>query len=131
MSERLIAAENGKKLYATGRPCKRGHLAERYVSTGNCVDCIKESNERFRPKNPDIGKYLIECPVKRYLELKAFADALMLDFAARPAASETVYDGTADRKRMVVNTTKVVDAEWAAAPRPTLWSDPEPIPPKA
>ena len=28
--------------YITGKPCRRGHVGERYVSTGNCVQCLRE-----------------------------------------------------------------------------------------
>lgn len=28
--------------YFTGKPCKRGHLAPRFVSTRNCVECNRE-----------------------------------------------------------------------------------------
>lgn len=30
------------KTYFTGKPCRKGHVAERYVSTGHCVVCQKE-----------------------------------------------------------------------------------------
>src|SRR3546814_1154719 len=30
------------KHYSTGRPCKRGHLAPRFRSTGNCTECNRE-----------------------------------------------------------------------------------------
>lgn len=26
--------------YFTGKPCKRGHVAERYLSTRGCVECL-------------------------------------------------------------------------------------------
>ena len=38
MSERSEAKAAGKARYFTGRPCKHGHLVERYVG-GACVDC--------------------------------------------------------------------------------------------
>ena len=31
----------GFKVYRTGQPCRRGHTGWRYVSTGNCIDCLK------------------------------------------------------------------------------------------
>jgi len=31
----------GMKVYRTGRACRRGHSGYRYVSTNNCIDCIK------------------------------------------------------------------------------------------
>lgn len=37
--DRYDQANKGQKRYYTGRPCKRGHMVERFVSTGGCVDC--------------------------------------------------------------------------------------------
>ena len=31
--------------YFTGKPCKRGHLAERYTSTGMCINCQNHHHE--------------------------------------------------------------------------------------
>jgi 5-methylcytosine-specific restriction endonuclease McrA len=58
----------GLKRYFTGKPCKHGHVAERYTSIGNCVECqaqnyrdwypenvsgIVERNARWRADNPE------------------------------------------------------------------------------
>ena len=45
MSDREIisrkeAKSRGLKKYFTGKPCKHGHIAERYVDGGGCKDCI-------------------------------------------------------------------------------------------
>lgn len=37
---RRAAFEAGKTRYNTGVPCKHGHVAERYVSNGGCVQCV-------------------------------------------------------------------------------------------
>jgi hypothetical protein len=34
--------------YSTGKPCKRGHTAERYVSTRQCVACQFENRQKWR-----------------------------------------------------------------------------------
>jgi 5-methylcytosine-specific restriction endonuclease McrA len=39
---RLEAKSKGLRLYFTGNPCKRGHIAERLVSSWNCVECVGE-----------------------------------------------------------------------------------------
>lgn len=39
--ERKEAAAAGLKKYNTGRPCKHGHMAERYVDSGACSACLK------------------------------------------------------------------------------------------
>jgi hypothetical protein len=33
----------GLKRYFTGKPCKQGHVTERYVTKSSCVECLKES----------------------------------------------------------------------------------------
>jgi len=47
-SSRVISCKDAKtqglSRYFTGKPCKRGHIAERYVRTGNCIHC---DNERY------------------------------------------------------------------------------------
>lgn len=38
-SLRDAAALQGAKRYSNGKPCKRGHMSERWTSTGGCVEC--------------------------------------------------------------------------------------------
>jgi hypothetical protein len=40
-SEREVAKANNSSTYFTGKPCKRGHVAERFVSTYTCVECSR------------------------------------------------------------------------------------------
>lgn len=37
---RDVATAENRTRYFTGYPCKRGHLAERYTSTGGCTACV-------------------------------------------------------------------------------------------
>lgn len=39
--------------YFTGRPCVRGHLAERFVTGGACVECNRENAARRRKTHPE------------------------------------------------------------------------------
>lgn len=41
---RQTALKRGKRRYFTGLPCKRGHIAERLVSTYVCLECAKIQN---------------------------------------------------------------------------------------
>ena len=38
------ARQNGIKTYYTGQPCKNGHDSYRYVQSGTCAACIRQSN---------------------------------------------------------------------------------------
>lgn len=48
--KRTEAQAAGLKTYSTGRPCHRGHVAERYVSTGQCVECLREDRKVITPR---------------------------------------------------------------------------------
>lgn len=51
--KRADAKAQGLKRYFTGKPCKHGHIDERYTSIHKCVKCQKESvKERYR-ENPE------------------------------------------------------------------------------
>lgn len=45
----------GLKCYFTGRPCKQGHVADRYVSSRNCVVCVEQraKTDTFKLKQKD------------------------------------------------------------------------------
>ena len=38
---RREALDAGEKYFFTGKPCKYGHLTERYVGNGGCLDCLR------------------------------------------------------------------------------------------
>ena len=48
---RGVAKKAGSKWYCTGKPCKNGHISERFVSTGQCVQCMKERGIESRDEN--------------------------------------------------------------------------------
>jgi Recombination endonuclease VII len=45
------AFDKGLKRYYTGLSCKFGHTAERMISNGSCVACLKDRRDRTREKN--------------------------------------------------------------------------------
>ena len=47
-----FAKDNGMKFYHTGRPCQRGHLVDRYVQGGACIECsrLRITSEIFKEK---------------------------------------------------------------------------------
>lgn len=42
--ERKQALDEGRNTYFTGRPCKRGHIAERFTSSWLCIECSRENH---------------------------------------------------------------------------------------
>ena len=52
---RKFAKQNSLKFYFTGKPCKYGHVDERYTSSSDCKTCrLTKSNERYREKRSEI-----------------------------------------------------------------------------
>ena len=47
---RADAVAQHSKTFFTGRPCNRGHVARRYTSTGNCVECARAAAQTFNDK---------------------------------------------------------------------------------
>jgi hypothetical protein len=82
------ARRAGKMTYSTGKPCRRGHVGGRYVSTGNCVECMRENAQ---------DKAVIQQSVKRMQRGKKlgnpqmFAATLPLDHHARFKQLQMAY----------------------------------------
>jgi hypothetical protein len=58
---RKQAIENGESRYFTGKPCKRGHISERYVNNSSCLSCAGagEGVNYHRWTSDDIAKLRI------------------------------------------------------------------------
>lgn len=50
-----------------GKPCKKGHNGERYISNKSCVFCNRDAAKKHREENPEHAKAKKqECRLKRY-----------------------------------------------------------------
>lgn len=47
----------GLQFYYTGKPCKNGHIAQRFASSATCKACSDAANVRFKARNPLIHTY--------------------------------------------------------------------------
>lgn len=47
---RAEAIRLGLSKYFTGKPCPKGHVAERWTSSSTCIACTQETRDRFRLK---------------------------------------------------------------------------------
>lgn len=48
MTPRKIAASTGLPTYSTGKPCKYGHMSNRYASSGACIACLKDNAKELK-----------------------------------------------------------------------------------
>lgn len=51
--ERAKALANGEVRYFTGRPCKNGHIEERFAKSGECIVCAALRCKRFQENNKE------------------------------------------------------------------------------
>jgi hypothetical protein len=93
LSYREAKAANLKR-YVTGRACRNGHVAERYVASRACVECDRKLWQRVRPRlDTEVRRIYIRVPKNQpgariaFLEkrLQAAADAY---FASRGGPEE-------------------------------------------
>lgn len=56
LQPRALAKLEGKTRYFTGKPCANGHVAERIVSNGRCIECMYEWRERRWAERPQERK---------------------------------------------------------------------------
>lgn len=61
---RALAKKADIRFYYSGKPCKYGHLAERYTVTGQCVVCVAQRSHEHLAQQNAWGK-------ARYHRLKA------------------------------------------------------------
>jgi 5-methylcytosine-specific restriction endonuclease McrA len=73
---RSDAVQQGLKRYFTGKPCLRGHVAERFTSVYSCVICQRSHTDGWRDANPERHHELAVQREKKYVERrKAYAIA--------------------------------------------------------
>ena len=53
LMDRKTAKEQGLKFFYTGRPCHKGHVDKRLVSTKKCYTCSKLMAQEYKAKNKE------------------------------------------------------------------------------
>lgn len=122
---RQDAKHAGLVRYCTGKPCKRGHLAERLVSTCKCVTCnaektleryradpaaANEKNRAWREANPE-KIAAIEARRNREARKQAARDRYAADPSAAKAQAKAWAKANAERRRVVFSAWRLANLE--------------------
>ena len=87
---RRDAHARGMVRYWTGKPCRRGHLAHRYVTSGICTACIAERNGSYHRRHATLRRLVADLHPDDYEAAKALVDALVAArFHAASVTAET------------------------------------------
>src|SRR5512139_117205 len=75
MADRIISRKDaqaqGLKRYFTGKPCKHGHTAERFVIGRKCVECSQASCRRQYAKDPQKAVERVRAYYAEHVEERA------------------------------------------------------------
>lgn len=63
---RALAKERGMTHYFTGVTCRNGHVSERYVNSGHCLQCKNNSFSRWRVENLERHQRLCSDSARRW-----------------------------------------------------------------
>jgi hypothetical protein len=84
---RELARKEGKDRYFTGKPCKRGHIAERYTSNTICTQCGKEIyhvQDRDHYRDPANTFYRQFCSLGQKAKKKGIPFEITFDTLEKP-----------------------------------------------
>lgn len=82
----------GASTYFTGRPCKHGHLSERYVSNGHCKVCVDIRHKQWRKDFPEKTNAISQRWKKKNKDaLAAYKKAYNAKFPEKNAACAVRY----------------------------------------
>lgn len=96
------AKKKGARYYFTGKPCSRGHVAWRYVSTRNCSDCVAEDRGQAEIERRHKSHDEVLTPVNLVL----YPDQMQIAVDTAHALCESKYPG---RKLTVLMGDRYVD----------------------
>jgi hypothetical protein len=97
-SSRQEAAKLGARFFNTGRPCRNGHVADRYTSTGNCSACLAASREQLaaavreakRPAQDGAALFTYRLHPADHAAALAYCQGLDLQRGRMPQAGQAV-----------------------------------------
>lgn len=81
---RAEAHAKGLKHFFTGKPCTKGHISRRFVTTGGCMTCNRERGSRYAVGQPTDFKWALH--PDDHAAAKAYCQALDLQRSLHVAA---------------------------------------------
>ena len=83
--------------YFTGKECRNGHFAQRYVTTGSCSECLKRYTSSFRGQKKPVQDYRHKYAYLPYISesdlaaLRELSQALLVMSGPPPLDTEAVH----------------------------------------
>ncbi len=81
MGSRAEAIAAGEKTYNTGKPCKNGHLSDRYTLGGMCLGCLAKQAAGIKAKRAEATRGRFEGLVEHRIFVKKVYHGTVSDYA--------------------------------------------------
>jgi hypothetical protein len=102
-STRKDALAAGAAFFNTGRPCRNGHTADRYTSTGGCLECLRGHRQEYaaliaaarKPVERTATLFAYRLHPDDHAAALAYCQALDLQRGRQPQAAEVIGQRTA------------------------------------
>lgn len=120
---RTAAYEKGDKFYQSDRACKNGHVSPRYVSGGNCVDCLALLKDDARKRNQSarhkrnatryqfVDSYARTVPIKEHTYMDILRDIFLYGSEAAKDEARAYLDvSKLDRFASPIHRPAIIDA---------------------
>lgn len=123
---RAEAKLTGAKRYFTGKPCKYGHIVERFVANETCVECNILKTTAWRRENPEIAKAgTMAWRAANSAHVKATSKVqkrawYMANLESHKAKCKVYYEGNAEARKAAAKAWRIANPE-AAKAATTAW----------
>lgn len=119
---RKEAKAAGLQRYFTGKPCRNGHLLQRYTSKGNCPGCLQTAALRFRINNPEaITAIWRRSDQKRYPKIRHKIVARTMKWRANNPGKRNEAERARNKTKPSVRANQRIRAEITYPGRATEW----------
>jgi hypothetical protein len=81
---RTAAANLGRRHFYTGKPCVKGHVARRFVSTGVCMECNRARSARFTARPGGAAHFIYPLHPDDVAAALAYCQALDMQRGRKP-----------------------------------------------
>jgi hypothetical protein len=111
---REAARERGLAKFCTGVPCSHGHLAERYVTSGKCVDCNSRICRQYREANIERVKAVSAAYRAEHRDelLQKKKDYYNANKPARREASKRWYEANREKQLQYLRAWQAANADY-------------------
>lgn len=127
ITTRIEALQMGVTRYFTGKPCKRGHISNRYTQNGGCVECMAKTTLTARQAMRDNNGEQRAAALAPLLAAREAAREVKDDADAQLVEIRVLIRDNTDRLMVFETTTELCLAAIPKLKRDDVWPNKKPV----